>query len=304
MGGNYKKSMYPQIVEWGFVMYPCSETYASKGYPYCGPNSLYEWAEMGYNGLEDRERSDLFKYSAGDLTTPSADANSADQIETDPYAGDPELSVDQSSGSSSHDNSESSHDNTDTCSTIFDLACSTDGFDTFCGLLTSFDLKDAISGGSWTVFAPTDEAFTKLDDALEGGIASVSDDLLLKILQFHVVEDQVLHSDDLSCEPGNNIVVRHVQLVHQPDARAAGDPPRVQRRRQGQDEEQVPEQGVPAAEGARREGRAPAPLPAGRQPDRAQRGAGRVHRRLRRRPVQAAHLPLLDTDSLVQQSPV
>merc|ERR1711957_434972 len=289
MGGNYKKSMYPQIVEWGFVMYPCSETYASKGYPYCGPNSLYEWAEMGYNGLEDRERSDLFKYSAGDLTTPSADANSADQIETDPYAGDPELSVDQSSGSSSHDNSESSHDNTDTessssdqssesssndnsesshdntdtCSTVFDLACSTDGFDTFCGLLTSFDLKDAISGGSWTVFAPTDEAFTKLDDALEGGIASVSDDLLLKILQFHVVEDQVLHSDDLSCEPGNNIVVRHVQLVHQPDARAAGDPPRVQRRRQGQDEEQVPEQGVPAAEGARREGRAPAPWPAG-----------------------------------------
>merc|ERR1712166_1001116 len=78
------------------------------------------------------------------------------------------------------------------------------------------------------------------------------------------------------------------------DARAAGDPPRVRGGRQGQDEEQVPEQGVPAAEGARREGRAPAPWPAGRQPDRAQRGPGRVHRRLRRRPVQAAHLPLLD----------
>ena len=106
--GNYKKAIYPQIVEWGFDMQPCSEKAASKGYPYCGPNSLYEWAEMGYNGLEDRERSEIFKYSAGDLTTPSADANSADQIETDPYAGDPELSVDQSSGSSSDDNSESS----------------------------------------------------------------------------------------------------------------------------------------------------------------------------------------------------
>ncbi|OEU16120.1 FAS1 domain-containing protein, partial [Fragilariopsis cylindrus CCMP1102] len=93
-----------------------------------------------------------------------------------------------------------------TCSTIFDLACSTDGFDTLCGLLTSFDLRDAISGGSWTVFAPTDEAFTKLDDALDGGIASVSDDLLLKILQFHVVDDQVLYSDDLPCELGNNLV--------------------------------------------------------------------------------------------------
>ena len=100
-----------------------------------------------------------------------------------------------------------SDDNTDTCSTIFDLACNTDGFDTLCGLLTSFDFEATFSGGSWTVFAPTDEAFTKLDDALDGGIASVSDDLLLKILQFHVVKDQVLYSDDLPCESGNNLVM-------------------------------------------------------------------------------------------------
>jgi uncharacterized surface protein with fasciclin (FAS1) repeats len=113
-------------------------------------------------------------------------------------------SVDKSYDSNSHDNS---HDNTDTCSTIFDLACNTDGFDTLCGLLTSFDFEATLSGGSWTVFAPTDEAFTKLDDALDGGIASASDDLLLKIVQFHVVKDQVLYSDDLPCESGNNLVM-------------------------------------------------------------------------------------------------
>jgi len=101
--GNYKKSMYPQIVEWGFDMQPCSAT-STKGYPYCGTNSLYEWSDRGYEGLEDRERSELFKYSAGDLATPSADANSADQIETDPDAGD--SSVDQTG--SEADNAEAS----------------------------------------------------------------------------------------------------------------------------------------------------------------------------------------------------
>merc|ERR1712085_109877 len=115
--GNYKKSMYPQIVEWGFDMQPCSAT-STKGYPYCGTNSLYEWSDRGYKGLEDRERSELFKYSAGDLATPSADANSEDQIETDPYAGI--SSIDQtSSESSSHDTSTaemSSHDNAETSS--------------------------------------------------------------------------------------------------------------------------------------------------------------------------------------------
>jgi len=48
--------------------------------------------------------------------------------------------------------------------------------------------------------------FFKIDDALEYGIASIPDDLLLKILQFHVVDDKVLHLDDLPCEPGNNLV--------------------------------------------------------------------------------------------------
>merc|ERR1719162_345724 len=119
-------------------------------------------------------------------------------------AAETDTNVIETKESNSHDNS---HDNTDTCSTIFDLACNTDGFDTLCGLLTSFDLEATFSGGSWTVFAPTDEAFTKLDDALDGGIASVSDNLLFKILQFHVVKDQVLHSNDLSCEPDNNLVM-------------------------------------------------------------------------------------------------
>ena len=33
---GYKSSIYPQILEWGFDMYPCSDAAAKKGYPYCG----------------------------------------------------------------------------------------------------------------------------------------------------------------------------------------------------------------------------------------------------------------------------
>jgi len=52
---------------------------------------LGEWEEKGFNGLEDRECSELFKYSA-------------EQIDTDPEAGESN-SVDHtgSSKSSSHD---------------------------------------------------------------------------------------------------------------------------------------------------------------------------------------------------------
>merc|ERR1712161_144314 len=102
-------------------------------------------------------------HDASPSDVDSYDASSSESSSHDPAESSQSNSVDESYDSSSHDNS---HDNTDTCSTIFDLACNTDGFDTLCGLLTSFDLEATLSGGSWTVFAPTDEAFTKLDDAL------------------------------------------------------------------------------------------------------------------------------------------
>merc|ERR1712176_578037 len=57
---SYKKSVYPQIVEWGFDMQPCPGA-ESKGYPYCGPNALYGQLPPGEDP-NSRERSDLFKY--------------------------------------------------------------------------------------------------------------------------------------------------------------------------------------------------------------------------------------------------
>ncbi len=80
-------------------------------------------------------------------------------------------------------------------------------------------------------------------------------------------------------------VVRDVELVHEPDDRpdrAVHEAGRVREAR------------LRAAEAPRREGRPPPPRRARRQADEAQRGAGRLHRRPGRRPVQARPLPLLD----------
>ena len=57
---EYKKAIYPQILQWGFDMAPCDAAAEKKGYPYCGPNALYNLTATGSNP-NDRERSDLFK---------------------------------------------------------------------------------------------------------------------------------------------------------------------------------------------------------------------------------------------------
>jgi len=146
--GNYKASMYAQIMEWGFDGQPCTtgpdDTWPSKGYPMCGTNFLYDWAEKGYTGLEDRERSELFKYSAAgeDLASTSSsadDANSSseEQIDTDPDASESSSSHDTADAEmSSHDNahaetSSHSHDNNsgDTTETSVDIEPSRKGKD-------------------------------------------------------------------------------------------------------------------------------------------------------------------------------
>jgi len=70
---GYKKSLYPQILEWGFDMQPCSSSAASKGYPYCGPNSLYEWEEPGAAGLTNRPRSMMYEYYDAMADEPTMD---------------------------------------------------------------------------------------------------------------------------------------------------------------------------------------------------------------------------------------
>lgn len=80
---------------------------------------------------------------------------------------------------------------------IIDIASSAGAFDTLVAALEAAELIEALSGeGPLTVFAPIDEAFSALPDGvLDALLQPENNDLLTKILVYHVVEGGVLSSD-------------------------------------------------------------------------------------------------------------
>ncbi|WP_434810056.1 fasciclin domain-containing protein [Microbacterium sp. bgisy189] len=56
------------------------------------------------------------------------------------------------------------------------------------------DLVDTLNGGEFTVFAPVDDAFAKLDEATIEAV-STDADLLTSVLTYHVVEGQIAPAD-------------------------------------------------------------------------------------------------------------
>jgi uncharacterized surface protein with fasciclin (FAS1) repeats len=82
--------------------------------------------------------------------------------------------------------------------TIVTHATANKNFTSLVGALTGAgqpDFVGILSGtGPFTVFAPTNDAFTSLNTELVGGIAGVSVPNLTKVLQYHVVNGSVLSS--------------------------------------------------------------------------------------------------------------
>jgi len=59
--GDFKRSIYPQIQEWGFELPDCYPE--KRGYPKCGANALYTMdPPPGAMGLKNRKRSGLWKH--------------------------------------------------------------------------------------------------------------------------------------------------------------------------------------------------------------------------------------------------
>jgi len=80
----------------------------------------------------------------------------------------------------------------------------TETFSTLVGLLQAADLVDTLSGpGPFTVFAPTNDAFAKIDAAtLESLAKPENKDQLTSILTYHVLSGKVLSSDlEVGMEP-------------------------------------------------------------------------------------------------------
>ncbi len=80
---------------------------------------------------------------------------------------------------------------------IVELASATDFLSTLVAAVEAGDLVDVLKAdGPYTVFAPTDEAFSKLPEGtLETLLAPENKDMLIQILTYHVVPEKITSSD-------------------------------------------------------------------------------------------------------------
>ena len=81
--------------------------------------------------------------------------------------------------------------------TVVDVAASDGRFDTLVKAVQAADLAETLGGdGPFTVFAPTDEAFSKLPDGtLESLLKPENKDKLTAILTYHVLATKVMAGD-------------------------------------------------------------------------------------------------------------
>ena len=92
---------------------------------------------------------------------------------------------------------------------IYDVISTDERFSTLANLLSDAGLDATLMSGEYTVFAPTNDAFAKLDDNTLAVLASDTE-LLKKVLLFHVVSgkvpaSQVLTSTQLASAEGSSL---------------------------------------------------------------------------------------------------
>lgn len=75
--------------------------------------------------------------------------------------------------------------------TIVDIAVEDGRFDTLVAAVVATDLAEALSGGEWTVFAPTDEAFAKLGLNANNVASAFTKEQLTDILLYHAIAGEV-----------------------------------------------------------------------------------------------------------------
>ncbi len=81
--------------------------------------------------------------------------------------------------------------------TLVDVAVGNEDFSTLVAALKAADLVSALKGdGPFTVFAPTNSAFAKIDkDALSNLLKPENKDVLSNILTYHVIPGKLMASD-------------------------------------------------------------------------------------------------------------
>ena len=103
--------------------------------------------------------------------------------------------------------------------TVFDVASTTDGFATLTAAITAAGLAEALqTEGTGTVFAPTDDAFAALPaGVLDALLLPENQELLIKILTYHVIQGNVLSTDivdgDVPTAEGQNVTLKTGEFI-------------------------------------------------------------------------------------------
>ena len=118
---------------------------------------------------------------------------------TSPPATDPPVDVPVESPSSSFPSDlpslSPSVGGDEACATVTRIACETDATSTLCELIQQYGLDEALSEGLWTVFAPTNDAFS----AIASVIPTLTPEQITDVLLFHAVPEEELLSTNLEC---------------------------------------------------------------------------------------------------------
>jgi len=103
------------------------------------------------------------------------------------------------------DTSEESSEESSECETVADIIKSNPHLGHFADLYeVATNAEDYyMYANTWTVFAPTDEAFENTGLAID----AVSDYSAIRLLVFHEVFNQTLTTSDLNCDAGDNLIV-------------------------------------------------------------------------------------------------
>jgi len=84
------------------------------------------------------------------------------------------------------------------------------------GINPGVDLVSTIDGGEFTIFAPVDEAFAKLDAATLEALAADDGTLLSTILTYHVIEGRLAPEDLIGTQ--TSVQSETVEIAGEPDA--------------------------------------------------------------------------------------
>jgi transforming growth factor-beta-induced protein len=79
------------------------------------------------------------------------------------------------------------------------MACSAEGFTVLCSAIIAAGLNETLSGGNFTVFAPTDDAFGNLLGP-DADVEDLDPAVLNNLILYHAINGEIISSDNLRCD--------------------------------------------------------------------------------------------------------